>query len=172
MYLNTCTWQVVLNCAVMLESVVEIATPLLSPYGNTKIQKGYRITRSWYCHKENMVAWLSWPCFHAPLYNFTPPANSVGSRHTSLDMAAASNAFLRNFADTIFDEILSKFGIQRVTSKGSRTMRSEWPDKREKTKFVSVARGGGNIFHIVILSRLSVGSEVVWVTGLFSLWIT
>ena len=50
---------------------------------------------------------------------------------------------------TISDDIFSKFGIrgtpeyQRVTSKGSRTMGSEWPDKFDKTRFGSVARGGG-----------------------------
>ena len=44
--------------------------------------------------------WLSWPSFHAPLHNFTPRASSVGSRHASLDPAAASNAFLHNFANT------------------------------------------------------------------------
>ena len=30
-------------------------------------------------HRENTAVWLSWPCFHAPLHNFTPPASSVGS---------------------------------------------------------------------------------------------
>ena len=70
---------------------------------------------------------------------------------------------------------------QRVTSKGSRTIRSERPDKRDKTGFGSVASkcvcvcvcvwGGGVYFRVVILPQLnSVGSGVVWVTGLFSLY--
>ena len=60
---------------------------------------------------------------------------------------------------SISDEIFSKCGIrgtpeyQRVKSKGLRAMGSEWHDKREKTGFGSVARGGGNIFRMVILSR-------------------
>ena len=50
---------------------------------------------------------------------------------------------------SISDEILSKFGVhgtpedQRVTSKGSRTMGSEWSEKPDKTGFCSVARGVG-----------------------------
>ena len=53
--------------------------------------------------------------------------------------------FLKSLS--ISDEVLSKFGIrgtpeyQRVTSKGSRTMGSEWPDKCDKTGFGNVARG-------------------------------
>ena len=67
---------------------------------------------------------------------------------------------------SISDDILSKFGVhgtpeyQRVTSKSSRTMGSEWPDKHDKTGFGSMARGGGNIFHVVILLRLT-----VWALG-------
>ena len=58
--------------------------------------------------------------------------------------------FIKSFS--ISDEILSKFGFcdtpeyQRVTSKGSRTMGSERPDKRDKTGFDSVPRGGGGGF--------------------------
>ena len=55
--------------------------------------------------------------------------------------------FLKSLS--ISDEILSKFGIrgtpeyQRMSSKGLRTMGSEWPDKHDKTGFGSVAKGGG-----------------------------
>ena len=47
---------------------------------------------------------------------------------------------------SISDEILSKFGVcgtpeyQRVTLQGSRTMGPQWPDKRDKTRFGSMAR--------------------------------
>ena len=83
--------------------------------------------------------------------------------------------FLKSLS--ISDEILSKFGVcgtpeyQRVTSKGSRTMGSEWPDNHDKTGFESVARGGGNISRLVILARLTVLALVWfdWATGLFSL---
>ena len=82
--------------------------------------------------------------------------------------------FLKSLS--ISDEILSKFGVcstpecQRVTSKGSRTMGSEWPDKRDKTRCGHVARGGGEFFSRGHPPQLnSVGFGVVWVTGLFSL---
>ena len=72
---------------------------------------------------------------------------------------------------------LGKFGIrgtpeyQRVTWKGSRTMGSEWPDKHNKTGFSSVARGGEIFFSRGHPPQVnSVGSGVVWVTGLFSIW--
>ena len=67
-----------------------------------------------------------------------------------------------------FDKIVSKFDVcgkpedQRVTSKGSRTMWSEWPDKCDKSGFRRVARGGGNFFRVVILPRLT-----VWELGWF-----
>ena len=49
-------------------------------------------------------------------------------------------------------------------------MGSEWPDKHDKIGFGSLARGGGEIFPCGDLSQLnSVGSEVVGVTGLFTL---
>ena len=35
-------------------------------------------------HRENTTVWLSWPRFHAPLYNFTPPARSVTHHWTRL----------------------------------------------------------------------------------------
>ena len=69
---------------------------------------------------------------------------------------------------SISDEILCKFGVrdtpeyQRVTSKVSRTLGFEWPDKRDKTRFGSVARGGWNIFRVVILPMLT-----VWALGWF-----
>ena len=58
--------------------------------------------------------------------------------------------FLKSLS--IPDETLSKLGVrgtpeyQRVTSKGSRTMGFEWPDKRDMTEFGSMARGGGIFF--------------------------
>ena len=58
--------------------------------------------------------------------------------------------FLKSLS--ISDEVLGKFGVrctpeyQRVTSKGSGTVGSEWPDKRDTTGFGSVARGGGDFF--------------------------
>ena len=82
--------------------------------------------------------------------------------------------FLKSIS--ILDEILSKFGIrgipdyQRVTSKDYRTMGSEWPDKCNKTGFGSVARGGGDFFGWLSPQLNSVGSGVVRVTGVFSLW--
>ena len=56
---------------------------------------------------------------------------------------------------------------QRVASKGPRTMGSEWTDKRDKTGFGSVARGG--FFFFFVWSSFpavlhSVGSGVVWIT--------
>ena len=59
--------------------------------------------------------------------------------------------FLKSLS--ISDESLSKFGIpgtleyQRVTSQGSETIGSEWPDKCDKTRFGSVAGGGGLCSH-------------------------
>ena len=58
-------------------------------------------------------------------------------------------------------------GYQMVTSKGSRTMGSEWPDKRDKTGLGSVTRVC--FFRMIILPILTVWARVVWVTGLFSL---
>ena len=52
--------------------------------------------------------------------------------------------FLNSFS--ISDEILSKFGVRGTHEyqiKGLRTMGSEWPDKRVRTAFGSMARGGG-----------------------------
>ena len=63
---------------------------------------------------------------HVALHNFTPLWDAV-THHWP---------FLKSFS--IPDEILNKFGVrgtpdyQRVASKVSRTMGSEWPDKREK----------------------------------------
>ena len=63
--------------------------------------------------------------------------------------------FLKSLS--IFYEISSKFGVrgtheyQRLTSKGSRTVGSEWPDKHNKTRFGIVARSGMKFFHVVIL---------------------
>ena len=57
------------------------------------------------------------------------------------------NPFLKSLS--ISDEIFSKFDVhgtpeyQRVTSKGSRTMGSEWPDKHDKSGFGSMAGGRG-----------------------------
>ena len=74
--------------------------------------------------------------------------------------------FLKSLS--ISDEMLSKFGVrgtpeyQRVTSKGSRTMESKWPDKHDKTGFGNVARGGGKIFRVAILPKLT-----VWALGWF-----
>ena len=54
--------------------------------------------------------------------------------------------FLKSLS--ISNEILSKFGIcdtpdyQSITSKGSRTMGSEWPDQCKKTGLGNVTRGG------------------------------
>ena len=67
---------------------------------------------------------------------------------------------------SVSDEILSKFGVRATPElgniKGLRTMGSEWPDKRDKTRFDSVARGGGGIFfHMVILPSLTVWA-LVW----------
>ena len=45
----------------------------------------------------------------------------------------------------------------------------EWSDKRDKTGFGSVTRGGEKFFHVVILLRLKVWALGGWVTGLFSL---
>ena len=64
---------------------------------------------------------------------------------------------------------------QRVTSKGSRRIGPEWPDKGDKTGFSSVARGvcgwvGGGCSHGHPHQVKGVDSGVVWVTGLFSLW--
>ena len=76
--------------------------------------------------------------------------------------------FLKSLS--ISDEISSKFGVrgtpknQRVTSKGSRTMGSKWPDKHDKTGFGNVARGGsrGNFFSRGHPPQInSVGSGVV-----------
>ena len=77
--------------------------------------------------------------------------------------------FLKSLS--ISDEILSKFGVrgppdyQRVTSKGSRTMEFELPDKRDKTGFGSVAGGGGGGGRYFSRGHLpqvnSVGSGVV-----------
>ena len=39
-------------------------------------------------------------------------------------------------------------------------MGSEWHDKRDMSRFGSVARGGGNIFRVVILPKLT-----VWALG-------
>ena len=60
-------------------------------------------------------------------------------------------------------------GYQRVTSKGSRAIGSEWPDKRDKTEFGSVARVGGFFSRGHPPQLNSLGYGVVWVTGLFSL---
>ena len=76
-------------------------------------------------------------------------------------------------AEKAITKITFKFSVrgtaeyQRVTSQGLRTMGSEWPDKLDKTGFGSMELGVG--FHMVILPRLTVGSVVVWVTGLFYL---
>ena len=72
--------------------------------------------------------------------------------------------FLKSLS--ISNEILSKFNIrgtpdyQRITSKGSRTMGSEC--QHDKTGFGSVRRGGGKIFHVVILPCLT-----LWALGWF-----
>ena len=78
---------------------------------------------------------------------------------------AAKKTFLKSFS--ISDEKLSKFGLRgtpyyiRVTSKGSRTMVFEWHDKRDKTRFGSVTRGG-RFFCVVIRPKLnSVDSGVL-----------
>ena len=69
---------------------------------------------------------------------------------------------------SISDKILRKFGVrgtpeyQSLTSKGSRTMGSEWPDQRDKTGFDSVARGGELFFRVVILPKLT-----MWALGWF-----
>ena len=60
---------------------------------------------------------------------------------------------------------------QRVTSKGSRTVGSDWPDKCDKTGHGSMTRGGGIFFAWSSSQVNSVGSELVWVTGQFSLWV-
>ena len=51
---------------------------------------------------------------------------------------------------------------QKATSKGSRTMGSEWPDKRDKTGFGSVTRGWEEIFRVVLLLWLT-----AWALGWF-----
>ena len=96
----------------------------------------------------------------------TGPAHSIklnyGHRNSiqlsNLCLMCRKKAFLNSVS--ISDEIISKFGVrgtpeyQRVTSKGPRTMGSEWPDKpdkRDETGFDSVARGDGNFFRVVIL---------------------
>ena len=109
------------------------------------------------------------PRFHAPLHNYTP----IWGPSTSMNRAAATNAFLVTLLIKVIEilfnfqiyvqysqkaiskitfnvkEILSKYDIcgtpdyQRVTSRVSRTMGPEWPDKRDKTGFDSVTRGGG-----------------------------
>ena len=72
--------------------------------------------------------------------------------------------FLKSLS--ISDEILNKFGIrctpehQRVTSKDSRTMGSERPDKHDKTGFDSVPRGGG--WGWGFFSRDNLPSLTVW----------
>ena len=74
--------------------------------------------------------------------------------------------FLKSFS--ISNEILHKFCMrgtpeyQRVASKGSRPMGSEWPDKCDKTGFGSMTRGGGKFFQMVILPRFK-----VWALGWF-----
>ena len=75
------------------------------------------------------------------------------------------------------DEILSKFGIcgtpeyQRVTTKGLRTMGSEWPDKQKRPGSVASGQGWGEFFLSGYPIQLNiVGSGMVWVTGLFSQW--
>ena len=69
--------------------------------------------------------------------------------------------------------------VSKGNIKGMRTMGSEWPDKRNKTGFGSVVRGeggvgggwgGGGASRGPPSQLNSVGSEMVWVTGLFSLW--
>ena len=47
-------------------------------------------------------------------------------------------------------------------------MGSEWPDKRDKTGFGSMTRGGGNFSRGHPPKLNGVGSGVAWVTGLFS----
>ena len=78
---------------------------------------------------------------------------------------------------SISDEVLSKFGVcgtpeyRRVTSKDSRKMGIEWPDKcnisSNKTGFGSVTRAGEFFLHGHPPQLNSVGSGVVWVMGLF-----
>ena len=57
-----------------------------------------------------------------------------------------------------------------VSSKGSRTMGSEWPDKHDKTRFATWAGVGKSFSHGHPPQLHSVGSSVDWVMGLFSLW--
>ena len=120
-----------------------------------------------------MPTWLSWPRFHAPLYNFSPLEGAVMHRWTRWQHQMYFLATLLimvieirfNFqtcvqcaekaVSTIIFNIQWHFKqiwrlwhteYQRVTSKGSRTMGSEWPDKHDKAGFGSVARGEGIFF--------------------------
>ena len=107
-----------------------------------------------------------------------------GGRHASMNPANAfsgnfANNGRRNFNSifksmcnvpkkpflkplSISNEILSKLAfVAHLTIKGwhqrvSRTMGSEWPDKRDKPGFGSVTGDGGKFFHVVILPSLTV----------------
>ena len=96
--------------------------------------------------------------------------NFVNSGHRNpiqLSFKSMCNVLKKTFlkSRSISNEILSKFGIrstpgyQRVTSNVSRTMGSEWPDKRYKTGFGSVTGGGGG-GGVIILPSLT-----VWALG-------
>ena len=124
----------------------------------------------WGIHWENtaawLSAWLSWPCFHTPLHNYPTDVSSAGSHQALLDSAAASTAFLCNFANTGPRNLIQlpnrcamcwkKKKIYKInlhiwwnleqiwhswhtwaTSKGSRTMGLQWPDKHNKTRFAT-----------------------------------
>ena len=92
---------------------------------------------------------------------------------SDMQCAGNANSNVSFQVNASFEQILFLWHTW-ARSKGLRTLGSEWPDKRDKTR-LAVWPGVGENF-----SRgqppqdnsVRVGSGVVWVTGLFSLWST
>ena len=148
-------------------------------------------------HRENRAVWISWPRFQAPLHTFPTPSSSVGSCHTSLDPAAASNAFLCSFPNTSVRKFIQlsnrcamcwkaiseiTFNIQwnlgRILQSWytkHQRVREQWGLSNLITAIrtgLQSGQGWGDFFSCGHPPQLnSVGSGVDWVTGLFSLWV-
>ena len=149
-------------------------------------------------HREITRTGLSGPRFHAPLHNFTSSPDPAGGSvvhqwprlqqvrslaafditllilvleipfNFQFDMQCAGNAnFNVSFqVNASFEQILFPWHTW-VRSKGLRTIGSWWPDKRTG---LQCGQGWGKNFSRGQPSQdNSVGSGVVWVTGLFSL---
>ena len=141
-------------------------------------------------HREITRTGLSGPQFHAALHNFTPPPGpaagpsaagalvggiwcnfvNIGPRNTiqlSIRYVGNVNSDVSFQVNANFEQILFLWHTWS-RSKGLRTIGSKWPDKRNK---IGLTGGGGgrDFSHGQPPQENSVGSGVVWVTGMFSL---